>query len=851
MAGNYDLLEKVGQGAQGSVYRAVHRPTGETVAIKRIDIATLSEKEKKAALNEVRVLTQLRDDPHPYVMMFKEAFVDDENLNIVLQWCPKGTLQDKMGSLRKQGRWFTEDEVWGALLSLASGLYHLHARKILHRDLKPANIFVLTSRSNSAAAAGGPGKLEVQLGDFGVSCVLEDRSKAETVVGTPYYLSPELCKGERYSSKSDIWSLGVVLYVMCNDKMPFNASNYAALILRIVQQQAEKQNTTFSPSLHRMATWCMQKDSKQRPTAAEILVHPDCVAAAVRLGIHLPEELESVIEEIVLNTKGSNARSRLIQSSIVKQQAPQRGGLAPQENAGSMRGTVPQLSPALGRVGPAIVTPGLPLPIRRDNVAIGGLAPKKTRNNRVVASPVQTGPPPAVGSGYRPPSSGGWGVRPVSKQVDRGSGKPAPKVDSCNPDPDSYGLRRPPRPQRTSKQDVNAVRNLPTFGQDRDASDDEDDNDEDIFEDYREESDLRATDDVRPTGPAPPAATSNAEEDYIDDLQDGNVDRPESIEEIRHKVVANLDRPSSQNYDTYRAFLRASHEGRLAARDGVVEEEIGGTLRDESDAGNSPKQTTPGAAVEIFDPSAMLDDEGGLVVDEESPVSISWKVDGECGTSVATVVVPHPSVSSPIKPTPTFSGPSLAQNSKRPGGLQPSTKRSEQNRLSWQSGKPTSMQFAQHADITIMSDYPQEESPSGNDARPTTQKEFTSPPERLNSTVTTNCSTARESSEGSSPPMVLDEVFEETVVDDTSRLRNLSDLNQQAIDLLQEGQRIVGDGVMGEVVAAITQDRPMSGQALQEFIAAKVPLNHTAEVLYLAFRYAFVEGEKRRLMHAL
>jgi NIMA (never in mitosis gene a)-related kinase len=98
--------------------------------------------------------------------------------------------------------WFTQ---------ICLALKHVHDRKILHRDLKSQNIF-LTKKGM------------IKLGDFGIARVLSDtKSKAKTVVGTPYYLSPEIIKSEPYSFKSDIWSLGVLLYEMCALTPPFNA----------------------------------------------------------------------------------------------------------------------------------------------------------------------------------------------------------------------------------------------------------------------------------------------------------------------------------------------------------------------------------------------------------------------------------------------------------------------------------------------------------------------------------------------------------------------------------------------------------------------------------------------------
>jgi NIMA (never in mitosis gene a)-related kinase len=100
----------------------------------------------------------------------------------------------------------------------------VHDRKILHRDLKSQNIF-LTGRQ----------KL-IKLGDFGIARVLKHtHENARTAIGTPYYLSPEICEGKAYNNKSDMWSLGIVLYEMCTLKCPFDASNLNGLVLKIIR----------------------------------------------------------------------------------------------------------------------------------------------------------------------------------------------------------------------------------------------------------------------------------------------------------------------------------------------------------------------------------------------------------------------------------------------------------------------------------------------------------------------------------------------------------------------------------------------------------------------------------------
>ena len=125
-----------------------------------------------------------------------------------------GDLSDKIKEKKAStAGCFSEDEVMAIFVQICLALKYVHARKVLHRDLKAQNVFLTQAGI-------------VKLGDFGVAKVLESTfAQAKTQIGTPFYLSPEICKGESYERKSDIWSLGVILYEMLAMKVPFQAPN--------------------------------------------------------------------------------------------------------------------------------------------------------------------------------------------------------------------------------------------------------------------------------------------------------------------------------------------------------------------------------------------------------------------------------------------------------------------------------------------------------------------------------------------------------------------------------------------------------------------------------------------------
>lgn len=129
----------------------------------------------------------------------------------------------------------------------------------------------------------------IKIGDLGVARELnQTHNMAHTVVGTPYYLSPELCEEKPYNNKSDIWSLGCVLYELCTFQHPFEAQNQGALILKILRGKYNKIPATFSLSLQEMVDKLLTKDYRQRPDIDEILRHPAVVERMKKLGIEPP-----------------------------------------------------------------------------------------------------------------------------------------------------------------------------------------------------------------------------------------------------------------------------------------------------------------------------------------------------------------------------------------------------------------------------------------------------------------------------------------------------------------------------------------------------------------------------------
>lgn len=291
---NYDFLGELGRGSFGVVNKVAKKGDGSLFVCKEIQVKRMDEKARREANEEVALLRRVSKGSE-YIVQYEESFLEEGVLHIVMEYCESGDLDN---FLRAQaGQSVAEDIIWKFLIQIGLGLSWLHANRIIHRDIKTLNVF-LTSDN------------DVRLGDLGVARLLSDASYAETIVGTPYYLSPELCEGKPYDHKSDVWAYGVVIYEVCALRRPFEAKNAAALRVKIVRGRYLPLPESYSPELRSIAETCLRLDPAERLGVAELLDSDDCKAWATRTGIPMGTPGESS-EPVARDPRKSRADRRV------------------------------------------------------------------------------------------------------------------------------------------------------------------------------------------------------------------------------------------------------------------------------------------------------------------------------------------------------------------------------------------------------------------------------------------------------------------------------------------------------------------------------------------------------------
>ena len=255
----FTKVKNIGKGNMGACALARNNEDGRYYVIKQVDLAKLNKKERQQSLNEAKVLSSLR---HANVINYVDSFLarKSDHLCIVMEYADGGDLSAKVK--HSHGANFPQDQVLDWFIQCALALHYIHGKKILHRDVKTQNIF-LTQEG------------VCKLGDFGIARTLSNTfDQANTFVGTPYYLSPELILERPYDYASDVWALGVVLYETMALKHPFNANDMKALMHRILKVQYEPPPHMYTNELRSIVGRLLVKDPQQRMRLSEVFELP-------------------------------------------------------------------------------------------------------------------------------------------------------------------------------------------------------------------------------------------------------------------------------------------------------------------------------------------------------------------------------------------------------------------------------------------------------------------------------------------------------------------------------------------------------------------------------------------------
>ncbi|KAH7885180.1 hypothetical protein F5I97DRAFT_1883246 [Phlebopus sp. FC_14] len=257
---DYQLGDSLGKGAFGQVYRALNWATGETVAVKEIQLSNIPKGELGQIMSEIDLLKNLN---HSNIVKYKGFVKTREYLYIILEFCENGSLHNICKRFGK----FPENLVAVYICQVLEGLVYLHDQGVIHRDIKGANI--LTNKDGS-----------VKLADFGVaSSTTTGAVSDDVVVGSPYWMAPEVIEQSGATTASDIWSVGCVVIELLEGKPPYHFLDPMPALFRIVQDDCPPIPDGASPIVKDFLLHCFQKDANLRISAKKLLKHPWMVSA--------------------------------------------------------------------------------------------------------------------------------------------------------------------------------------------------------------------------------------------------------------------------------------------------------------------------------------------------------------------------------------------------------------------------------------------------------------------------------------------------------------------------------------------------------------------------------------------
>lgn len=249
----FDIICKIGRGSYGSVFKSLHKETGKVLAIKQVPVDT----DLQEIIKEISIMQQCDSK---YIVKYYGSYFKNTDLWIVMEYCGAGSVSDIM---RLRNKTLNEREIATILYYTLKGLEYLHSRRKIHRDIKAGNILL----NNEGHA---------KLADFGVAGQLTDTmAKRNTVIGTPYWMAPEVIQEIGYDCVADIWSLGITALEMAEGKPPYGDIHPMRAIFMIPTKPPPsfRQPDKWSAEFIDFVSKCLIKNPEARATAVDLLEH--------------------------------------------------------------------------------------------------------------------------------------------------------------------------------------------------------------------------------------------------------------------------------------------------------------------------------------------------------------------------------------------------------------------------------------------------------------------------------------------------------------------------------------------------------------------------------------------------
>ena len=302
---NYKIINKLGKGSFGSVYKVKNKITGEIRAMKIIKNTSINDSDGTANqkfLKEIQVLKELE---HPNIIKIFEYYIDNKYHYIITELLTGGELYEAILKFQK----FNEKNAAKIMKQILSALNYLHSKGIVHRDIKPENILVQNDNKNNKNYLD---EIHIKLIDFGASNFFKENEILTLKVGSPYYIAPEVLN-KSYNEKCDIWSTGVVLYVMLTGNFPFVGKTSQKLFENIKSGKYKttgKEWEAISPQAKDLIKKMLELNTNKRISASECLKSPfiSCISTQ--------EKVPDLLPNVLSNIYKLNAREKIQQATI-------------------------------------------------------------------------------------------------------------------------------------------------------------------------------------------------------------------------------------------------------------------------------------------------------------------------------------------------------------------------------------------------------------------------------------------------------------------------------------------------------------------------------------------------------